>query len=446
VQTWPLDLVDPTDYGELYRALNDAIQTLQQRHQQYSPDYWVALASGTPQMQTVWVLLVQSGLLPATLLQVRAPRFVVPGQPAVYEVRLTLENFPTVLSPPPVQRRLALAEQQKEELRAERDALRARGDDLGIVGPSEALCRVVDQVRRIAPYDEPVLITGETGTGKELVARALHALHPQRQKASLIVVNCGALPENLVEAELFGYEKGAFTGAEKAKRGQLELAHRGTLLLDEIGDLPLPTQVKLLRFLQSGEIRRLGSEEDRPRRIDTRVVAATHQPLPALIREGKFREDLYYRLNVIPLEMPPLRERPEDLPPLTEHFLAQLNQAYRKNKRLSPAAHARLQEYSWPGNVRELENLLRRWYVMSEGPEVLGDLPPEGRLGVADRLVLPAEGVDVDALLKNLEESLYHQAITRTGGNLAAAARLLKVQEHTFRARLRPREKGGKGP
>ncbi|HEY8483046.1 MAG TPA: sigma-54 dependent transcriptional regulator [Longimicrobiales bacterium] len=259
----------------------------------------------------------------------------------------------------------------------------------GIVGETEAMQEVLERVVQIAPVNSTVLITGESGTGKELVARGIHALSGRRHRP-FIAANVAALPETLLESELFGHEKGAFTGAIAQRKGFFELAHRGTLFLDEIGEMPLSTQTKLLRVLESREFMRVGGEE--PIRVDVRVIAATNQDLRQLVELGEFRRDLYYRLNVLHIELPPLRERRGDIPLLVQAFIRQASREHdRPEVAISPEAMAILMEYDWPGNIRELRNLIESMVVLSPGrvikPE---DIPPAIREGGGRRSLLPA--------------------------------------------------------
>ena len=269
--------------------------------------------------------------------------------------------------------------EERQRLRDENESLRsvARGGEAfeGIIARSGAMTRIFDTIRKVADYKSTVLLAGESGTGKEMIARALHR-HSSRADRSFVTVNCGAIPEALLESELFGHAKGAFTDASRDKNGLFIEAHGGTLFLDEIGDMPMSLQVKLLRVLQEGEVRRVG--ETRPRTIDVRVVAASNQKLEDLVRDGGFREDLYYRLNVLPLRLPPLRERREDIPLLVEHFVARYNNVMRTEiVGVSPQAMSLLADYHWPGNVRELENVIERAMVLSESEVIGADALPE---------------------------------------------------------------------
>src|ERR1700694_2136494 len=275
---------------------------------------------------------------------------------------------------------------EKRRLVRENKQLRARlaGAQQPIVGQSPSLRATLDVIRQAAPSSATVLLLGESGTGKELFARALHE-HSPRSAGPFVPINCAAIPESILESELFGYERGAFTGAVARKEGRIERAHLGTLFLDEVGELSPSVQVKLLRFLQEGEIERLGGTGTI--KVECRVVAATNQDLQARVREGKFREDLFYPLNVIQVVLPPLRDRPEDIPLLADHFIARYAAKNGKPMRgLTPAALAALEAYPWPGNVRELEHAIERAVVLSRGAEIdEADLPESVRSGGAAR-------------------------------------------------------------
>jgi two-component system NtrC family response regulator len=318
------------------------------------------------------------------------------------------------------------------ENRELRDALRERHRVEGIIGESGAMQEVLSLVRRVAPSDATVLIRGESGTGKELIARAIHHASP-RAKEPLVAVNCAALPETLLESELFGHEKGAFTGALATRRGRFEAAQGGTVFLDEIGDLPVHLQVKLLRVIQEREIERLGGTH--PIRVDVRLLAATHRNLEALVRDGRFREDLYYRVNVVTITIPPLRERRDDVPLLLDHFLEKFARANGKAIRgLTPEARHALLRYDYPGNVRELENLVERAVVLTRD-DVIGtaDLP----LAVGtDARALP-EDATMPTAVEALERAMITDALGRANGVQTRAAELLGVSERVLRYKLR---------
>jgi PAS domain S-box-containing protein len=312
-----------------------------------------------------------------------------------------------------------------------------------IVGHSHALGEVLEQVRLVAGTDSSVLILGETGTGKELIARAVHA-HSQRHNRPLIKVNCAALPSGLIESELFGHEKGAFTGASERRIGRFELAHGGTLFLDEIGELPPEVQVKLLRVLQEKEFERVGGTKTL--RVDVRVIAATNRDLTKAVAEGKFRPDLYYRLNVFPIALPPLRERPEDIALLVHYFVARYAAKIgRRITRVPQAVMHRLTGYAWPGNVRELENVIERAVILSPGPElVLGPevLAVPGSSSAVDVTAQagPPEGAAEMLPLDQAERTHILSALRRTGWRIEGprgAARLLAIHPNTLRSRMK---------
>jgi len=304
-----------------------------------------------------------------------------------------------------------------------------------IIGESPQIKEVMDLVNRVAKSNATVLILGESGTGKELVANAIH-YNSDRKNKPFVKVNCGALPENLLESELFGHEKGAFTGAISRKIGRFERAHGGSIFLDEIGEMSFSTQVKLLRVLQEKQIERVGSTEVID--VDVRIIAATNKDLKRLVEEGRFREDLYYRLNVIPIKIPPLRERKQDIPLLVKYFLQKYSlETGRRGMTISDSALDKLKTYSWPGNIRELQNVIERAVILSPGREITEDqLPPEivkrDRQVELDEFKLPKNGVN----LNDLEKSLIKQALDMTNDNQTEAARLLGITRHTLIYRM----------
>lgn len=409
-----VEVSDPSDYSEVFHALEPVVEQLARKD-----ELDIVLSAGTPQMQTLWLILVKAGLLSGRLLQV-VPAAFVPSvhARAIREVRLDIDGFP--------------------EIRAIRDEvvrLRAHSRVLGthLIGDSRPMRDLANRIGRVAPTTLPVLIHGETGTGKELVARSVHE-SSHRSAGPLITENCGALTESVLASELFGHEKGAFTGAAHTKRGLFELAHGGTLFLDEIGELSPKVQVNLLRVLQDGTLRRLGSEKQI--RVDVRIVAATHRDLQAMVREGTFREDLYYRLQGATLTVPPLRERTEDLEPLISHFLAEVEGSLRITKE----AWRILESYAWPGNVRELRAEVMRWHVFCDrwvrpedlDPKMLTNQPPVASLAEAQEHVGPLADI-----VSSAERSAVSAALAHTDGNLSKTARLLQIDRNTLKRKIR---------
>ncbi len=328
-------------------------------------------------------------------------------------------------------------EEEKRNLESEKKALqmelrRIYGEMKieGVVGRSRQILEILDVIHRVAPTGATVLLRGESGVGKEVFARAIHFLSP-RAEGPFVTVNCAAIPESLLEAELFGYERGAFTGATQRKKGKFELAEGGTLFLDEIGDMTPSLQTKLLRVLQEKEIERLGGS--RPVKVDVRVIAATNRNLEEMMREGKFREDLYYRLNVVPIFIPPLRERREDIPVLVYHFLDLFREQYAKEVRIAPEVMDAFMEYPWPGNVRELRNVVERMVILDTDGILTGeDLPAELRRGSLRKTETPPEGT-----LKDMERRMIEKALRETGYVIKEAARRLGMTPRQVSYRIR---------
>ena len=305
------------------------------------------------------------------------------------------------------------------------------GDEL--VAKSQAMRNAITLAQRVAEVDAPVLLTGESGSGKERIAGFIHA-RSRRARGPFIPVNCGALPENLLESELFGHVRGAFTGADRDHKGLFEAASGGTLLLDEVGEIPLPVQVKLLRVLQDHEIRRVGSTESRP--VNVRIVAATNRDLDQMVKEKAFRKDLYYRLKVVAIETPPLRERREDILPLAHGFVRRGCATYHCGPcSLSGQALDRLLAYSWPGNVRELEHAMERAVVLAEGKPKIeeGDLPPE----LLGRASTPSPADDGLLALAEVERHHILRVLERCGGNRKKTAKALDIATNTLWRKLR---------
>jgi two-component system response regulator AtoC len=306
-----------------------------------------------------------------------------------------------------------------------------------IIGKSPRMLQVFETIKKISDYKASVLILGESGTGKELVARSLH-FNSSRANGPFVAVSCGAIPETLLESELFGHERGAFTDARKEKRGSFEIAHGGTLFLDEVGETSPSAQVKLLRALQEGEVKRLGSEL--PLLVDVRIIAATVKDLSRAVAEGKFREDLFYRLNVLPLLLPPLRGRKEDIPLLVEHFIQKYNSLHRLNTQgISENALARMLEYPWPGNVRELENAIERAMILTQEPRIEVDCLPSEVLGerIPWKREMWEEELSIKKASRVMEGELIRRALKKTKGNRSQAARLLEISHPALLSKMK---------
>ena len=415
-------LSSPTQFGEIYEA---AVRVLTESLEHHGEDAKLTfhLSPGTPAMAAVWIILAKTRS-PAELIE-SSPRHGV--QTASVPFDISAEFLPDLLRGP------------DERLRNLTVGLPPDAPEFAdIIHRSGVMARVVAKARRVAPRSVPVLIEGESGTGKELFARAIHRASPRRD-SPFQAVNCGAIPAELVESELFGHEKGAFTGADRRRPGHFEAANGGTLFLDEVGELPLPAQVKLLRTLQEGMVLRVGST--RPVTVDVRIIAATNRMLTEEIAEGRFREDLFYRLAVAGLHLPPLRERPGDLNLLLDRLLGQVNDVHARqpgfqHKTISVSARNIMLSHSWPGNVRELVNTLHRLAIWTPGPEVVAEdvlealLPP---IGAKARRILdrPMDNVfSLPDLLAQVARHYLERALDATGGNKTRAARLVGLPSY----------------
>ncbi len=382
-----------------------------------SPDSFFLLITGVPTIETA-IAAINTG----------ADRYVIKDHELVDQLRRAVHEVSESLK------------WKKEAGYLRRELRRLTGLD-NILGQSAKMRSLFELIQTIAPQTSRVLITGESGTGKELVARAIHE-NSARSQAPFITINCGAFPETLLESELFGYMKGAFTGANENRVGLFQAAHGGTLFMDEIGNMSLAMQVKLYRVLQEGKIRPLGSNEETD--VDVRVIAATNKNFEKEIAEGRFREDLYYRLSVIPIQLPPLRERREDIPLLARHFLERFRKIMEKPiAGISPEAMRHLESYEWPGNVRELENTMERAVALETGTEISLQVLPDRVAGYATSSVLasssfssvplPTEGVDFEKEMAGAERRYLLAALEKSGGVRTKAAELLKITYRSFR-------------
>ena len=341
---------------------------------------------------------------------------------------------------------------EKRKLAAEnrhlKTALNDRFQISNIIGKSEPIQKIFDLVKKVAQSKATVLITGESGTGKELIAKAIH-FNGNRKNYPFVSINCGAMPENLLESELFGYEKGAFTGADSMKLGLMESANKGSFFFDEVGDAPLSTQVKLLRVLQENEIMRLGGTQPIP--VDLRIIAATNSNLSDLVENKSFRDDLYYRLNVIPIHLPPLRERKEDIPELVKFFIGKYNTMHNKMhiQGIDSEALKVFERYPWPGNVRELENVIERAVVLETGDKIgKTSIPDELLRGItSDKLQVPEldqSNLDLEKTLDQIEKKMIANALMRSDGIINKAAEALNLSFRSMRYRIEKHKLRGK--
>ncbi len=382
-----------------------------------APDAYFVLITGVPSLETA-IAAANEG----------ANRYVIKDHDLVEQLRVAVREVTENLK------------WKKEAGYLRRELRRLTGLD-NIIGQSPKMKAIFDLIQTVAPQNSRVLITGESGTGKELVARAIHE-NSSRSNAPFITINCGAFPETLLESELFGYTKGAFTGANENRRGLFQASHGGTLFMDEIGNMNLAMQVKLYRVLQEGKVRPLGSTEEID--VDVRVIAATNKDLEKAIAAGEFREDLFYRLSVIPMHVPALRDRREDIPLLARHFLESFrNSMNKKIDSISPQAMRRLESYDWPGNVRELENTIERAVALESGPEISVAVLPDrvagsaaaysSALGQQNGIQLQDDGIDFEKVIAETEKRYLQAALEKAGGVRTEAAELLKITYRSFR-------------
>jgi len=410
VEILEVPLKDPTNYLGILRQLRSHFKKLNRKH----PDarYFISVSSGTPHMHASWLLLAASGEIPARILQAIPPEFVPEGKKAVKEIDFTQDHFPRIVKP------IDIPDSGDDD-----ELILAACRDLGIVGEDPAFTKALREAAIYANYDEHVLLLGETGSGKEYFAKFLHHLSNKAAKP-LVIVNCGSIPENLVESHLFGHKKGAFTGAVSDHEGKFKTADGGVIFLDELGELPLNAQAKLLRTLEQGEIEPVGAP--RASIVDVKVIAATNRDLNAMAEQGAFRADLLQRFGS-KVKIPALRQRRIDIPKLAVHLLDRWNAKYKQQRRMSADAVATLADYHWPGNVRELRNVIAQSAMLSSGKVIRPrDLRFEDGVQVG-RVALPepGEGFELSAYLDEVKDGLIARALEKSGGVQARAAKLL---------------------
>lgn len=415
IEVIALSLNDPTDYGEILGELRAHFAAVSRTNPQ--ADFFIGLSSGTPQMHVCWVLLAASGEIPARLLMTRPPRFVTATAPLVKEIDVSSPEFPRIRS----------GVWSKEDIELSSGNIAEALAELGIMGTHLSMKKAIEAAAVLATVDVPVLIQGESGTGKELFSRLLHRLSP-RKTGPFIALNCANLSRELAESLLFGHTKGAFTGAVSDQPGKFELADKGVLFLDELAELSQEVQAKLLRVLEDQVVERLGGRSSK--KVDVRIIAATNKDLQLAVSEGKFRADLYYRLNAGEIVLPPLRERKSDIPMIALHLLDKINARSGTLRSLSPEALVRLQRHSWPGNIRDLENslvksvLYSRKKVLEADDLMLSTIKGKDSL---DYLPTPQAGFSLDEFLVSVRKQLMLKALDSAKGNQSEAARLLGI-------------------
>ena len=446
-----LALDSPVDYEEIYSKLRRAVKKIGESSDVARAERTVLLDPGTPQMQTSWFLLVKSGEFSARLAQGVPPRFAG-GAYKVRTINLDSSVLPTITTAAPASRRgpdiLFQSEKPSWAERADEEGPYISFSQTRMIGSSPAFTKALEQAERAAPYDTvTVLLRGATGTGKGLFARYTHEQSPRADKP-FTQLNCSAMSSTLIESELFGHRKGAFTGADADRLGKFRSADGGTIFLDEIGDLPPEIQPKLLKVIEEKTLSPVG--EDREYTVDVRIIAATNKDLEEEVEAGTFRQDLYERLKQIVIFLPPLGERPEDIPKLVNHFLDKWNRTYNETKKLSAATWDRLLEYDWPGNIREVENVIINLCASCRdgeiGPELLnpalragaGAGNDSGGFSVGE-ITLPESGIDLKAFLHQAERQFFEKALETAGGNRETAARLLGLNGPAFRKACRER-------
>lgn len=427
VKVLEVPLKDPTNYLGILRQLRSHFKQIHSTHPE--AEYSISVSSGTPHMHACWLLLAASGEIPAKILQSNPPEFVPEGKSPVREIDIHQKDFPTIT------RTIDGPDPDRDDESSIADACR----ELGIVGEDPAFLKSLHEAYVYSQYDDfHILLQGETGCGKEHFAHFLHHLGP-RSGRPIITVNCSSIPENLVESQLFGHKRGAFTGASVDYEGKFKAADKGVLFLDEIGELPLTAQAKLLRALDQGEIEPVGAT--RPIKVDVRIIAATHRNLREMVQKGTFREDLYQRFGST-IQIPSLRSRKIDIPILTTHTLSAWNARHQHQKKISPAAISELIRHPWPGNVRELRRVVQQAAMFASGTVIQPDdlrfensLPSNATHSLPD----PHDGFQMNDFLDELKLHLIQRSLELSGGVQARAARLLGITPQAINQFLKGR-------
>jgi DNA-binding NtrC family response regulator len=427
VEILEVPLKDPTNYLGILRQIRSHYQKLHAKHPE--ADYSISVSSGTPHMHACWLLLAASGEIPARILQSNPPEFVPEGKSPVREIDILQKDFPTIT------RTIDGPGPERDDETSIADACR----ELGIVGEDPVFLKALHEAYVYSQYDDfHLLLQGETGCGKEHFAHFLHHLGPRSGKP-IVTVNCSSIPENLVESQLFGHKRGAFTGASIDYEGKFKAADHGVLFLDEIGELPLLAQAKLLRALDQGEIEPVGAT--RPIKVNVRIIAATHRNLREMVKQGTFREDLYQRFGST-IQIPPLRSRKVDISLLATHALSAWNARHKHQKKISPSAINELIRYSWPGNVRELRRVVQQAAMFASGMVIeLDDLRFENSLPskATHTLPDPHDGFQMNDFLDELKLHLIQRSLELSGGVQARAARLLGITPQAINQFLKGR-------
>lgn len=428
VMTMDLNILDPISYSDILREMRKVIPLILEDAS--DQQLFINVSSGTPQMHSCWILLAASGEIPARIINIRESKFVTKERGYFTQLDFTSPDFPIVRTAP----------RYLNEGTGNETDLGSALQQMGFVADHPAMRKVIEMIAILAPIERSILILGDTGTGKEITAKLLHR-YSKRAAQPFVAINCGAIPKDLAESILFGHRKGSFTGAVSDHPGKFREAHKGTLFLDELGELPEATQVKLLRVLQTGEIEPVG--ESKTVKVDVRVIAATNADMIKSIGSGKFREDLYHRVAKSVIRLPSLAERKTDIPKIALLVLDRINGQLKKSKRISPGALMKLQMHSWPGNIRELENVVENAVILSRQDVITEDDIELSSLQNNEnrpQLPVPEPGFSIEKYLSNIRQQLIVKALEITGGKQSEASRLLGISPQAVNNYLKKSE------